>query len=244
MTICFRRSWLIALGLVLWPSAAYAGPPYDTDDPEPADYRHWEIYLFGAGERVDGAFEGEAGADINYGLAKDVQLTATVPINFTRGPGARTAMGDVEIGMKYRFYHDEAAGFQIAVFPTVTLPTSGKKYGSGKTGMLLPIWAQKDMGKWSVFGGGGYSINPGAGNRNYWQVAAAVTREVTPRLNVGAEVTHSGPDEIGAGPVTTFGVGAIYKLKGPLSLLASAGPSFGGRDWPKYHAYVALGMSF
>ncbi len=234
----------LALSLCLWPTAAWAGPPYDTDDPEPADYRHWEIYMFGTGARSDGAFEGESGLDINYGLADNVQLTTTIPINFTRGPGARTGMGDVEFGVKYRFYHNEAAGVSISVFPTVALPTSGKRYGSGKTGMLLPIWAQKDFGKWSVFGGGGYSINPGAGNRNYWQVAIAMTRDVTPKLNIGAEITHRGPEEIGEKPTTTLGIGAIYRLKGPLSLLASAGPSFGGRNGDKYHAYVALGLSF
>jgi hypothetical protein len=235
---------LIALTLSLWATPAFAGPPYDTDDPEPADYRHWEIYLFGAGARSGGAFEGEAGFDINYGLAEDVQLTTTIPMNFTRGPGARTGMGDTELGVKYRFYHNEAAGLQIAAFPTAILPTSGHRYGSGKTGVFLPVWAQKDMGKWSLFGGGGYTINPGAGNRDYWEVAGAVTREVTPRLTIGGEVTHHGPDEIGARPTTTLGIGATYRLKGPLSLLASAGPSFGGRDGDKYHAYVALGLSF
>ena len=25
--------------------AALAGPPYVTDDPEPVEYRHWEVYF-------------------------------------------------------------------------------------------------------------------------------------------------------------------------------------------------------
>lgn len=241
---CLTYRSLLALSVCVCATPAFAGPPYDTDDPEPADYRHWEIYMFGTGARSGGAFEGEAGLDINYGLAKDVQLTTTLPVNFIRGPGARTSVGDVEIGVKYRFYHNEAAGVSIAFFPTVMLPTSGKKNGSGKTGLFLPIWAQKDVGKWSVFGGGGYSINPGAGNRDYWQAAAAVTREVTSRLAIGAEVTHSGPEEVGSRSTTTVGVGAVYRLNGPLSLLASAGPSFSGRSGDKFHAYVALGWSF
>lgn len=238
------RGWLIALAMGLAASPAFAGPPYDTDDPEPADYGHWEVYLFGAGGRSSGAFDGEAGIDINYGVMPDVQLTTTLPVNFTRGPGAQTSIGNAEFGVKYRFYHNEAAGISIAAFPTINLPTSGKRHGSGETGMLLPIWAQKDIGKWSIFGGGGYAINPGAGNRDYWQVAGAVTREVTPRLNLGVELTHRGPDEIGARSNTTLGMGAIYRLRGPLSLLASAGPSFGGRGGERYHAYVALGLSF
>lgn len=238
----FRRLLLAAAALL--PSPALAGPPYDTDDPEPTDYRHWEIYLFGAGARSLGAFDGVAGLDLNYGAAKNLQLTATLPIDFTRGPGARTGIGDVELGIKYRFYQDEAAGFSIAAFPRVILPSSGKRYGSGKTGMLLPVWAQKDVGKWSLFGGGGYAINPGAGNRDYWQVAGAVTRELSSRLSLGVEATHRGPDAFGARPTTTLGVGGIWRIKGPLSLLASAGPSFAGRSGDKYHAYVALGLNF
>lgn len=27
------------------PGTALAGPPYATDDPEPVEYRHWEIYI-------------------------------------------------------------------------------------------------------------------------------------------------------------------------------------------------------
>ena len=31
----------LTLGLIV----AWAGPPFVTDDPEPVEYRHWEIYL-------------------------------------------------------------------------------------------------------------------------------------------------------------------------------------------------------
>jgi hypothetical protein len=226
------------------PTPAWAGPPFDTDDPEPTDYRHWEIYLFGNGARSGGAFDGSAGLDLNYGLVRDVQLTATLPMDVTRGPGARAGVGDVELGLKYRFYRNEAAGISIALFPRLILPSSGQRYGSGKTAVLLPVWGQKDIGKWSIFAGGGYAINPGSGNRNYWQAAAAVTREVSDRLSIGVEATRRGPDAVDAKGTTTLGVGAIYRLNGPISLLASAGPSFAGRDGDKYHAYVALGLSF
>jgi hypothetical protein len=33
---------------------------------------------------------------------------------------------------------------------------------------FLPVWLQKDFGKWTTYGGGGYWINPGAGNKNWW----------------------------------------------------------------------------
>ena len=33
--------------------------------------------------------------------------------------------GDLEASVKYRFYHDEGAGLQIAAFPGVTFTSSG-----------------------------------------------------------------------------------------------------------------------
>jgi hypothetical protein len=233
-----------AAALVTVAAPAWAGPPFDTDDPEPTDTGHWEIYNFAAGARADGAFEGSGGFDLNYGAWKGVQLTATLPLDFVRGPGRRTNIGDVELGVKYRFFRNEKAGLQVSIFPRIILPTSGKTYGSGKAALLLPVWGQKDLGKWSLFGGGGYVVNPGAGNRGYWQTGFALTREVSPRLSLGAEATYHGRDAEDAKPTATLGVGGIWRIKGPVSLLASAGPSFAGRHGDRYHAYIALGLSF
>ena len=54
---------------------AWAGPPYVTDDPEPTDLGKWEIYGFGDGTRFAHSTEAATGFDINYGAAKDLQLT-------------------------------------------------------------------------------------------------------------------------------------------------------------------------
>jgi hypothetical protein len=225
-------------------SAALAGPPYATDDPEPTDLGHWEIYSFAAGTAAHGGFDGTAGLDLNYGPVPGVQLTATLPIDFTRGGGARTGIGDVEMGVKYRFVHDEAAGISVAIFPRVILPTASSGFGTGQLRLLLPVWAQKDFGPWSLFGGGGYTINPGPGNRGFWQSGLALTRPVTPRLSLGAEVTHQGPDAAGARSTTALGVGGIYHVAGPFSLLFSGGPVFEHRGGTGLNAYAALGLSF
>ena len=79
----------IALLLCLAATPALAGPPYDTDDPEPTDLRHWEVYAFTAGSRAQGSVDGAAGLDLNYGGFKEVQLTATLPIDFATRAGAR-----------------------------------------------------------------------------------------------------------------------------------------------------------
>jgi hypothetical protein len=227
-------------------SPALAGPPYATDDPEPTDVHHWELYAFVGGERFKSGFEGASGFDINYGAAPDLQLTATVPLDFSREPHSfTTGAGDLELGAKYRFFHREESGVSVAIFPRVILPTAGRRFGSGKVGLLLPVWAQKDMGDWSLFGGGGYAINPGRGNRNFVEAGAALTRAISERLSIGAEITHESADAKGGRGTTALGFGGIYRLHGPFSLLAAGGPTLGPvRDGPRFNVYAALGMSF
>ena len=228
---------------MLWTTAALAGPPYQTDDPEPTDTGHWEIYAFSAATFMHGAFEGETGLDLNYGPLPDVQLTATLPIDFSHDGGTHLGAGDVELGVKYRFLQDERAGLAVAIFPRIILPTASRRFGTGRVRLLLPVWAQKDFGPWSLFGGGGYTINPGAGNRDFWQGGLALTRTIAPGLSLGAEVVHQGPDEAGARSTTALGAGGIIHVAGPLSLLFSGGPVFEHRGGTGLNLYVALGLN-
>ena len=225
-------------------SAAVAGPPYATDDPEPTDTGPWEMYAFGAGAFADGNFDGATGFDLNFGPVPNVQLTATLPLEISTDSGTHAGVGNVEVGVKYRFIHDEGAGISVAVFPRLFLPTAGRRFGSGRVGLLLPIWAQKDIGPWSLFGGGGYAINPGPGNRDYWQSGLALTRTISERLSIGGEIVHQSPDTIGAGSTTGVNLGGIYRLGGPFSILVSGGPSFEHRGGTSFQAYAALGLSF
>lgn len=156
-----------------------------------------------------------------------------------------SGVGDLEVSAKYRFYHDEAAGIQIAAFPGISLPTATHGLGSDHVTALLPIWGQKDFDHWSIFGGGGYAINPGARNRNYWTGGIAVAREVSDTLLIGIEADRQGADEVGGRASTSLGVGAILKLPKPFRLLASGGPTFsdaGGAA--SFHGFLAMGLDF
>lgn len=227
-----------ALLAVLAVGQAWAGPPYLSDDPQPTDLHRWEVYGFVAGARGPSGLGGDAGLDINYGGAPDLQLTAVLPIAFDnaaglRFSGLRTGFGDVELAAKYRFLHQREGSWtpDVSVFPRLFAPTGGRRFGSGRLSLLLPVWAQKDWGPWSLFGGGGWQLNPGAGNRNFWQGGAALARTVTPKLQLGLEVfaqgddTRAAPGEDGGGYVA-LNFGAIRKVTSHWSLLASAGPSW------------------
>lgn len=234
----------LALILLALPVAAAAGPPYVSDDPEPTDHRRWEIYLFATGGGRQGETAAEGGLDLNYGAARDLQLTAVLPLSYDRtGAGTRFGAGDVELAAKYKFLHQKKGGAlpDVAFFPRVFLPTAGAGLGSGRVGLLLPLWAQKDWGKWALFGGGGYQLNPGAGNRDYWLTGLGLTRAVTEKLTLGAEIYHRGPDAEGGKAFTGVNAGLSYKLKAPYSLLLSVGPGLQHRrEEGRYAIYAAL----
>lgn len=240
-----RLWWPAALALLGIASAASAGPPYQTDDPEPTGLGHWEIYNFVTFDGRHRDLEGEGGFDLNYGAAEGLQLTATLPLAFEHSPGAgwSAGRGDVEVAAKYRFVNDDKSGWQVAVFPRVMLPTSAKHLGRSRARLLLPVWAQKDLGKTSLFGGGGYEINPGRGNRNFWEAGVAATHDMTDKLQLGAEISAQSAETRGGADSTGVDLGMIDKLGGPCSLLVAAGPSFSGSR-TSYHAYLALGLNF
>lgn len=229
------------------PQSARAGPPFLTDDPEPTEPGHWEIYAPRIEAEGQGAnFAGTTGTELNYGAAPDIQLTLGLPVAYAHdAQGWRWGRGDLEISAKYRFYQDEAAGFSIAIFSGATLPTASNGMGAGTVTAFLPVWFQKDAGPWSVFGGGGHSINPGRANRDYWSGGLALTRQLGKRLLLGVEAHRQGADTIGGRASTSLGLGAIYQLRSPLRLLASGGPTFaddGGGG--SFHAFLALGLDF
>jgi hypothetical protein len=236
---------LAALALACAAAPAFAGPPYLTDDPAPTDTGHWEIYAFTAGEGRHSTFDGDAGVDLNYGAVKGLQLTATLPLGFSHVPneGWRGGSGDVELGAKYRFLNNERSGFSAAVFPRVILPTAAHSPGE-RARFLLPLWLQTDFtGGTSVFGGGGYTINPGSGNRDFWQAAVAVTKDVTKKVSVGTEIARQGADAAGGTAQTRAGVGTIVQLSDHYALLLSGGPTWADRR-TSYRFYAALGLNF
>jgi hypothetical protein len=239
---------IILAGAALTPAApAWAGPPFLTDDPIPAELGHWEIYAPVIEIEGKGAdFEGALAAEFNYGAAPNLQLSVELPVAFAHDAvGRRSGVGDIELGAKYLFHHDDAMGLSISFYPSVTLPTAAHGLGERKANVLLPIWAQKDFGPWSVFGGGGYMIHPGAGNRDYWTGGIAVTRQIDDRLLLGAEAYRQQAAAVGERGSTSLGLGVIYELKAPLSLLLSGGPTFEDHaHTPGFHAYAALGLEF
>ncbi len=221
-----RVALFVLVILVVFSSPALAGPPYVTDDPEPTDYRHFEIYAFGGGTVTAGGHGGAGGIDFNYGAAPDLQLTAVLPVEFDgsrAGPSA-AGLGNVELAAKYKFLHQESTGWDVSIFPRIFLPSGSRDVGQQHASVLIPLWIGRDWGTWSTFGGGGCVISHGADSKNYCLVGWALTNQVTSRLQLGVEVYHQTADTRGAHATTGIGFGVRYDLNEHYHLLASIGP--------------------
>jgi Putative MetA-pathway of phenol degradation len=217
-----RRITLLAFAL--WSATAWAGPPYFTDDPVPTDERHFEIYAFADGLHNSAGTSSDLGIDFNYGAARDLQLTAVLPIGDEqpRGAGSSTGLGNIELAVKYRFVHQRDAGWDAAVFPRVLLASVSSNIGEQHASLQLPIWVGKDWAQWSTFGGGGCVLNHGGNARDYCFAGWVLAKQLTPALQVGAELYHQTADSKEARDNTLAGAGLQYDLNERLHLLAYA----------------------
>ncbi|MDE2411407.1 MAG: hypothetical protein KGM18_06470 [Sphingomonadales bacterium] len=228
--ICCR---LLAAPLLAMPVAAFAGPPFLTDDPQPTELHHWEIYDFVSGEGADGQTSLAGGLDLNYGAVRDVQLTVVLPLE--KEPGLPLHGGDIELAAKFRFldHRDRSVPVDVSFFPRVFLPTGRDSH---RTRLLLPLWVEHDAGAWQIFGGGGYTLNPGPGQRDYWQQGVAVNRAINERLQLGLEYFGQQADVTGGRATHLLNLGATLRIGGPFSLLGSFGRGLNRRQTVFYSA--------
>jgi hypothetical protein len=188
---------------------------------------------------------------VNYGAVPNLQLHALLPRDYSALRGGRTgfAAGDLELGAKYRFVSPDDDDWypQAAIFPAVEVPVGNQKFGfsTGHAALFLPVWLQKDFDPWTIYGGGGYWINPGAGNKNYSFFGTALWRKVTDSFHVGIEVFHQTSPAASVNKSTGFNVGSTYDFSENWHLLASAGTGIQNRTTTnQFSYYLGLQLTF
>jgi hypothetical protein len=210
--------------------AARAGAPFLADDPGTSEPGQVEVnisvqYTHGQGES-SGALPG---VEVNYGLTPALQLHFYQPLAFDHLSGGNTKIGagDTELGVKYRVWDEDVEGWLPAgaVFPVVQLPTGDHErgLGAGETRAFLPLWLGKTFDDWAVFGGGGYFVNPGPGNKDYWFAGSGVLLKATESLSLGAELFRNTADAIDGRNATGFNIGGSYSLTENQAILLSVG---------------------
>ena len=207
-----------------------AGPPYDTDDPEPVSFRSWEFYLSSHSNYLRNFSQGTLPHfEVNYGVIKNVQLHLIVPLAFYDEYGGKMnyGIGDIEVGVKFRFIQETKYIPQVGIFPLCEIPAGSpdKELGNGTMQYFLPLWIQKSFGdKWLTYGGYGYWINPGKSDQNRSYVGWQAQYQLTEKVSIGAELYDIIPDN--GGNDARFNIGCVVDLNDQNHLLFSAGRSF------------------
>jgi hypothetical protein len=87
--------------------------------------------------------------------------------------------------------------------------------------VLIPIWLQKSFGAWTAFGGGGVTLNPGGGNRDFATYGLAIQRQLTGNFALGVEIFGATRSSVDADAATAVGFGAIYDVNDNWHLIGS-----------------------
>ncbi len=233
----------LALTALTVASRAPAGPPYVTDDPEPVEYRHWEVYLASLSFHDRDGWTGTAPhVEVNYGVVPDVQLHVIAPLAFSVPTQGRSAYGygDTELGVKYRFIQERPWVPMIGTFPFLEVPTGSRSrgLGNGTAQLFAPVWLQKSFGPWQTYGGVGVWLDLGIRDRHWWYFGWQLQRRLFKWLSTGAEVFHQTPEQYGAESDTRFNLGAVIDIGDDHHILLSAGRGIAGPNlFQSYLAY-------
>jgi hypothetical protein len=224
-----------------------AGPPFQTDDPVPVDFQNWEFYVASQHTKTSDGWSGSAPQiEINYGVITNVQLHLITPAayNAPKDGSSHYGYGDTELGVKFRFLQETEKLPQAGAFPALEIPSgdAAKGLGSGHLQAFLPLWLQKGFGDWTIYGGGGYGINPGAGNQNWGFVGGVVQYQATTNILVGGEIYHRTKMESDLRDDTAFNVGTVIDFSEHHHLLFSAGRSIDGPT--EFQCYIAYQFTF
>ncbi len=247
------------LFLLLLPAAqlwGQAGPPFQTDDPVPVDYGHYEFYIFGSADGTPVEIDSIGPAfEFNWGALPRLQLHLIVPwgtINpsnkpiYAPGGTGSSAVGfiDMELGAKFAWFKETKYRPQIGSFTMFELPTGSPRsgLGVGRAWYKLPLWAYKKIGSWGLDGGAGYAVVPQVQYRNYPYGGFLLERNINKKLDLSVEIFSHAREGFGTPQTqasTLIDAGGYYHFKSPgLQLLFAYGHSAAGQT--ENYAYLGL----
>ncbi|VWB21489.1 hypothetical protein BLA6993_00852 [Burkholderia lata] len=216
---------LAAASALLAPFDALATHPLVSDDTGTQGNANWQ-FEFNAEETSKQEENGRHqlwNATLTRGFGEHADLYVNVPYTHlqTRTDENGAGVGDVEIGMKWRFV--ERGPLSIALKPKLTTPTGNDRrgLGTGRVGAGATLLAQLDVARFSFLANAGMTVQPNRqGDRtSIWAVSGAAIYKATDTLQIVADIGTSRNTASGAGTNPAFVIaGAIYSPKPWLDL--------------------------
>ncbi len=229
--IRYAAALAVAISCVLapWPARAQGGPPYYTNDPGTPGNRNWEINLAYMPFLYNGSSTSHVpDVDINYGVGDRIQLTfENAWLRVENGAdAARYGLGQDQLGVKWRFYENGKAGFEMSVFPQVSINNPDRSVQRGivppGASVLMPVEFSKKLGPIDVDWEVGYNaVHRGPDG---WLAGLVVGHDMSKKLEFDGEFYGLGTFH-DSNSQQTLGAGARYKLRPPFILLLMAGRS-------------------
>lgn len=220
----------------------YAGPPFNTDDPAPVPYHHWEYYISSINFYQTDSWSGTLPHfEVNYGLFHNMQVHLLLPLNYTAMQHQSTKFGyaDTEVGVKYCFISETDNRPQVGTFPIVLIPTvKNTEFSDSKAKVFVPVWAQKSWDKFTTYGGVGYWINPGTGNKNSVFGGWELQYDFSPVVTLGGELYYQSANVPGNKSVVAFNVGGSINPSEKFHFIFSVGHSLINENF--LSSYVGL----
>ena len=232
--------------LITLPQILFAGPPFLTDDPDSVQFKHWEYYI-SSQNTFSHSTHTSTGTlphfEVNYGLVPNIQVHLIMPLNYSYSASRYDAYGyaNTELGVKYRFVKESANCPEIGTFPILEIPTiNNSTLSNGKTQLFIPVWVQKSWDKLTSYGGGGYWINPGTGNKNWVFVGWQAQYEFSKTLSLGSEVYYHTADAKDSASSSGFNLGGFLNFSEKFHFIFSVGHSITNQNYSTVYAGFLL----
>lgn len=235
---CFRLTILL-LGCFLI-NNTFAGLPFISDDPEIQPQHHPALFLFSAYNKQGSDMAiALPGFEIDFGLLPNVEIDFTGSYLLEhpgQGDGNEkvsntSGMSDSQLELKLQFIHETATQPAVAFNPIYYIPTGdvNRNLGNGRPSFLLPLWAQKSWGDYTLYGGGGYVINPAPELKNHAIGGIVLQKNITEKLNLGCEMYSAGAESVSEKFSTLLNIGGTYQFSKFMGLQAMMGHSILGQ---------------
>lgn len=157
----------------------------------------------------------ETAATVTYGLADRFDISLSLPhvVNKADDVATESGVGDVALGVKWRFL--DADALKMALAAEITTPTGNedKGLGAGRTQYGTTLIAAYELGDLSLFGNLGYRYNDNRveERKNIWQYAIAAEYKLSEQWSVNTEYAQErNTDSSSNRDPSTLGLGFTF----------------------------------